>query len=203
MTERAYKKLPPAFPSMRIGLLGGSFNPAHEGHLRISVTAIKRLGLDKLWWMVTPGNPLKGGKDISSLPDRVASARTLATHPKIEITAFEADRPSPYARDTIDFLLQRYRGVHFVWIMGGDNLAQFHHWRDWTTLFFSIPILAIDRPSYRCKALASPAGQYFSRARIKESTISLLPLMRPPAWSYLSLPLCGISSTAIREKGKT
>lgn len=184
---------------MRVGLLGGSFNPAHEGHLHISVTAIKRLDLDKLWWMVTPSNPLKSGKDLLNLPDRVARARRLAAHPKIEITGFEADRPSPYARDTLDFLLRRYRGVHFVWIMGSDNLVQFHHWRDWTQLFISIPILVIDRPSYRHTALASPAAERFASARINQNAVHLLPLMRPPAWSYLSLPLCEMSSTAIRN----
>lgn len=187
---------------MRIGLLGGSFNPAHEGHLHISLAAIKRLQLDKLWWMLTPGNPLKSGKDLLNLPDRIARAQALAAHPKIEITAFEANLPSPYARDTIDFLLRRCHGVHFVWIMGGDNLAQFHRWRDWPQLFSSVPVLVADRPSYRYEALASRAAQRFASAWIKENAISLLPQKRPPAWSYLSLPLCGISSTAIREASK-
>ncbi|WP_088348290.1 MULTISPECIES: nicotinate-nucleotide adenylyltransferase [Rhodomicrobium] len=192
---------PLALPGMRVGLLGGSFNPAHEGHLHISLTALRRLGLDRLWWMVTPGNPLKRPGDLASLPERVAQARTLAVHPDIVVTDFEAALPTPYAIDTVHFLQKRYPGVHFVWIMGGDNLAQFHLWRDWTGLFGAIPILVLDRPGARNSALAAPAARRFASARLPESAAAGLALAQPPAWIYLTLPLSDLSSTAIRKAG--
>lgn len=199
MISHLHMQPPPAYPSMRIGLLGGSFNPAHEGHVHISLAAIERLQLHKLWWMVTPGNPLKRHSELASLEDRLACARKLATHPKIEVTDFEASLPSPYASDTVDFLTRRYPGVRFVWIMGGDNLAQFHRWRNWARLFAAIPILIADRPSSRYKALASPAAQRFAGARLNEAAVGCLPYSKPPAWVYLTLPLCAVSSTAIRQ----
>ncbi len=185
---------------MRIGLLGGSFNPAHDGHRHISLEAIKRLGLQKVWWLVTPGNPLKSADELAGLNERVGGARDIAAHPQIEVTDFEAGLPSPYARDTVEFLKQRYAGVHFVWIIGGDNLAQFHRWRDWDELFSLIPILVSDRPASRYRALSSPAATRFARARLKENAAGKLPLSEPPAWSYLTLPLRDISSTAIRQR---
>src|SRR5688572_16504017 len=126
---------PPAFANMRIGLLGGSFNPPHEGHRHISLAALSRLRLNKLWWLVTPGNPLKSAARQPDLADRLSLAAELASHPAIEVTGFEAALPTPYAIDTLHFLRRRFPGVHFVWIMGGDNLAQFHRWRDWAGLF--------------------------------------------------------------------
>ncbi len=190
---------PPAFPDMRIGLLGGSFNPAHRGHLHISLAAVKRLQLNKLWWLVTPGNPLKGGEARETLADRKRHAHAVAAHPKIEVTDFEGRRPSPYARDTIDFLQQRYAGVRFVWIMGADNLTQFHLWRGWHDIFCSIPILVADRPGSRHHALASPAARRFACARIDGTGLSGLAHLPAPAWAYLTLPLRDISSTAIRS----
>ena len=192
-------KPPPAFPSMRIGLLGGSFNPAHEGHLHISLEAIKRLRLHRLWWLITPGNPLKSASRLAPLDERLAQALRVATHPKIEVTAFEAGLASPYACDTIGFLLERYPAVRFVWIIGGDNLAQFHKWRNWAEIFASIPIFVADRPAHRHVALASPAARRFAEAYVPESDAGRLAACPPPAWSYVSLPLCRTSSTAIRR----
>lgn len=189
---------PPAFPNMRIGLLGGSFNPPHEGHRHISLAAVARLRLDKLWWLVTPGNPLKSAAHLPSLAERLSLAAAIASHPAIEITGFEAALPTAYAIDTVRFLRRRYPAVHFVWIMGGDNLAQFHRWRDWAGLFTALPILVLDRPDARLRALASPAARRFAAARLPECAAPSLPLSIPPAWIYLSLPLCDVSSTAIR-----
>jgi nicotinate-nucleotide adenylyltransferase len=190
---------PPAFPNMRIGLLGGSFNPPHQGHRHISVRAIARLRLDKLWWIVTPGNPLKNAAHLPGLGERLSLAAQIAAHPAIEVTGFEAAMPTPYAIDTVHFLRRRFPDVHFVWIMGGDNLAQLHRWRDWVSLFRALPILVLDRPGARFGALASPAARRFEAARLPESAAQRLADARPPAWIYMGLPLCDLSSTALRE----
>jgi nicotinate-nucleotide adenylyltransferase len=193
-----FAKPPPAFPGMRIGLMGGSFNPAHSGHRHISLTAIRRLQLDRLWWLVTPGNPLKHGGDAAPLPERMALARQVARHPKITVTGFEAGLGSAYTIDTLRFLKRRYPGVHFVWVMGGDNLAGIHRWRGWRAIFAAMPLLILDRPAARRAALASPAAQRFRQNRLPEGAASRLVLSQPPAWIYLTIPLCDLSSTAIR-----
>jgi len=194
-----YERPPPAFPGMRIGLLGGSFNPAHEGHLHISRFALKRLGLHKLWWLVTPGNPLKSRSGLPDLPSRLRQAQEIATDPRIVVTGLEAGLSSTYACDTIRFLRTRFPGVRFVWIIGGDNLAQFHRWRHWQDIFQALPVLVADRPEFRHKALSSPAAMRFSAALASESAAPRLAMLAPPAWIYLSLPLCDLSSTAIRQ----
>ena len=191
---------PPAFPNMRIGLLGGSFNPPHEGHRHISVTALARLRLDRVWWLVTPGNPLKSTAHLPGLVERVALATKIAAHPAIEVTGFEAALPTPYAIDTVHFLRRRFPGAHFVWIIGGDNLAQFHRWRDWAGLFTAMPILVLDRPGARLGALASPSARRFEAARLPECAAPVLPVMSPPAWIYLTLPLINVSSTDLRQE---
>ena len=191
---------PPAFAGMRIGLLGGSFNPPHEGHRHISLTAIARLRLDRLWWLVTPGNPLKDAGDLPHLAERMTLAADAAAHPAIEITGFEAALPTPYAIDTVRFLQRRFPAAHFVWIMGGDNLAQLHRWRDWAGLFRALPILVLDRPETRFRALASPAARRFAAGRFPESAALRLPLLAPPAWIYMTLPLRDVSSTALRAQ---
>ncbi|MGB0087193.1 MAG: nicotinate-nucleotide adenylyltransferase [Rhodomicrobiaceae bacterium] len=193
-------KPPVAFPSMRIGLLGGSFNPAHAGHRHISLAAMQRLQLHEVWWLVTPSNPLKRGQELASFDERMAAARAIAAHPKIKVTGFEAALPSPYAIDTVRFLQTRYPGVKFVWLMGGDNLAQLHRWRQWTGLFDSVPILVMDRPRTRHRAFASPAAIRFAAARLATNAASDLFNRRPPVWTYLNLPLCDLSSTAIRAR---
>ena len=191
-------KPPPAFPGMRIGLLGGSFNPAHEAHRHISVAALNRLGLHQVWWIVTPGNPLKSASELAPLDERLAYAARVAAHPKIVVTAFEAALGTAYSAHTIRYLQRRYPGVQFIWIMGGDNLAQFHRWRDWAQIFSSIPIFVADRPECRHAAFASPAARRFASAYLPENRAGLLTSSPAPAWTYLSLPLRNISSTAIR-----
>jgi nicotinate-nucleotide adenylyltransferase len=191
-------KVPMAAPNMRIGLLGGSFNPAHQAHRHISLAALKRLGLDQVWWLVSPGNPLKDAGKAPDLETRMAAARSVARHPKIEVTGFEAGRPSAYTVDTISFLKRRFPSVDFVWLMGADNLASFHRWRDWERLFGLVPIAVLDRPGYRLKARASRAAQRFAFAALDESDARGLASMDPPAWTLLSLPLSSLSSTRLR-----
>ncbi|MGF1622179.1 MAG: nicotinate-nucleotide adenylyltransferase [Rhodomicrobiaceae bacterium] len=199
MTKLMQPNPPPAFSGMRIGLLGGSFNPAHDGHRHISVTALKRLALNRVWWLVTPGNPLKRFDELADLWERMAQGRKISAHPRIEVTDFEAGLSSPYSFDTLRFLKRRFPRVQFVWIIGGDNLAQFHRWRDWRRIFRTVPILVADRPDFRQAALASTAARHFAGAQLPESCAIRLPAMTPPAWTYLSLPLCDISSTQLRQ----
>jgi nicotinate-nucleotide adenylyltransferase len=193
-----YLKVPMAAPNMRIGLLGGSFNPAHDAHRRISLVALKRLGLDQVWWLVSPHNPLKAEQNTPSLGERVARARAVGRHPKIVVTAFEGARPSAYTIDTIRFLKRRYPSVNFVWLMGADNLAAFHRWRSFEEIFKLLPIGVFDRPGFRLKARASKAAQRFALARIDESDARGLAELAPPAWALLTLPLSGLSSTGLR-----
>jgi len=187
-----------AAPNMRIGLLGGSFNPAHEAHREISLTALKRLGLDQVWWLVTPGNPLKDPSKLASLESRVEVARKMARHPRIEVTGFAGG--SAYTIDLLAELKRRFPGVNFVWLMGADNLAQFHRWRAWEEIFAAVPIAVLDRPGLRLKARASKAAQRFALYQVDESDAGGLARLEPPAWTILSHRLSGLSSTALRAK---
>ena len=191
-----YLKVPMAAPNMRIGLLGGSFNPAHAAHRQISLAALKRLRLDQVWWLVSPSNPLKA--KAPDLEGRITVAREVAHHPKIMVTGFEAGRGSAYTVDTIRFLKRRYPSVNFVWLMGADNLVSFHRWRSWEMLFLLVPIAVLDRPGYRLKARASRAAQHFASAALDETDAPGLPGMEPPAWAFLTLPLSSLSSTRLR-----
>ncbi|MGH6804318.1 MAG: nicotinate-nucleotide adenylyltransferase [Methyloceanibacter sp.] len=187
-----------AAPNMRIGLLGGSFNPAHEAHREISLTALKRLGLDQVWWLVTPGNPLKDPSKLASLESRVEMARKMARHPRIEVTGFAGG--SAYTIDLLAELKRRFPGVNFVWLMGADNLAQFHRWRAWEEIFAAMPIAVLDRPGLRLKARASKAAQRFALYQVDESDAGGLARLEPPAWTILSHRLSGLSSTELRAK---
>jgi len=199
LAERGTLGPPPAYPQMRVGLLGGSFNPPHPGHRHIAETALRRLGLDKVWLIVTPGNPIKQHEDLGELSQRLAETRRMIAHPDIAVTGFEAALPTAYTARTLDFLRRRFPGVRFVWIMGGDNLAGFHHWQEWRGIMRTMPIAVLDRPGYRFPAMASPAARAFAHARVDETQAAALPLMRPPAWTYLTIPLAEISSTQLRR----
>jgi nicotinate-nucleotide adenylyltransferase len=188
-----------AAPGMRIGLLGGSFNPAHAAHREISLTALKRLGLDQVWWLVTPGNPLKDVSHLPGLAARVAAAREIARHPRITVTGFDGGSGSRYTIDLLKVLKQRFPGVHFVWLMGADNLAEFHRWKAWPEIFATMPIAVLDRPGYRLKARASQAAKRFAPYYVDETDAAGLALLVPPAWTVLSHKLSGLSSTALRE----
>ena len=189
---------PLALAGMRIGLLGGSFNPPHAAHRLISMTALRRLRLAQVWWLVTPGNPLKDHSGLAPLSERVRLSRKVARHSQIKITAFEAALNTSYTAATLRFLRQRWPRTHFVWLMGADNLANFHRWNEWQAIFELMPIAVEDRPEWRYRALASPAANRFSRFRVPESEAAILPNLSPPAWCYLSGPLSKLSSTALR-----
>lgn len=183
---------------MRIGLLGGSFDPPHAGHVHISRVALKRLGLDALWWLVTTGNPLKNA--AAPLADRMLAAGKLARHPRIEIVSLEAQLGSPFTADVLAFLKRRYPRVRFVWVMGADAFADLHRWRDWRRIMRLVPIAALDRPCYRFAALSGPAAQAFARFRVDEADARVMTMQRAPAWTLLTLPLSDLSSTGLRER---
>jgi nicotinate-nucleotide adenylyltransferase len=200
--ERTAAQLPMASRHMRIGLLGGSFNPAHSAHVEISLTALKRLGLDQVWWMVTPGNPLKDPSKLPSVAKRVAAAKRVASHPRIAVTGFAGGKGSAYTIDLLTELKRRFPGVNFVWLMGADNLAQFHRWRSWQKIFASMPIAVLDRPGFRLKARASQAGMRFQEFHVDESDASGLARLSPPAWTILTHRLSHLSSTKLRAEKK-
>ncbi len=192
-------KLPTVAPGQRIGLLGGSFNPAHEGHRNISLAALKRLNLDCIWWIVSPGNPLKSHGDLASFDDRVEHARKVSEHGRILVTDFEASLPTPFTSSTLAFLNARHKNVNFIWLMGADNLAQIHLWKNWRSIFDQVPVAVFDRPGYRHRARASVAAQSYSWALVDESDAAGLALMEAPAWTFLSVRLSAISSTELRN----
>jgi nicotinate-nucleotide adenylyltransferase len=191
-------RLPRWAPGQKIGLLGGSFNPAHDGHRLISQLALRRLRLDRLWWLVTPGNPLKQNADLPDLPTRIAAARAFVSDKRIDVTGLEAEIGARFTYDTIAWLVRRLRGVHFVWIMGADNLVQFHRWRNWRDIARLVPIAAIDRPGSTLRAATSHAGATLSRCRAAERDAGRFALMRPPAFLFLHGPRSSLSSTALR-----
>lgn len=192
-------KPPLVAPGQRVGLLGGSFNPPHAAHRLISQIALRRLGLDAVWWVVTPGNPLKSHSELQPLAGRLALCREMIDGDgRIKITAFEQDLPSPYTAATLSFLKLRYRDVRFVWLMGADNLATLHLWQQWRAIAGMMPIAVVDRPNWRLPAMASPAARYLRRSYVQEDRAGTLALMQPPAWTFLTGPLSDLSSTAIR-----
>ncbi len=199
---RGFVRLPPHAPGMRIGLFGGSFDPPHEGHALVARLAFARLGLDRLWWLVTPGNPLKDTRALAPLGARIAAARRIAGDPRIVVTGLEAEIGARYTADTLRFLRRRCPGVRFVWIMGADNLLQFHRWRDWEEIMRDIPVAIVDRPGATTKAASAKAAQRFPHARLAETDARRLPTATPPAWVYLHGPRSASSSTALRRTGR-
>ncbi len=184
----------------RIGLLGGSFNPAHQGHLDISLAALKYLGLDEIWWMVSPQNPLKPVAGMAPFADRLKSAEDMARHPRIRVTDIESRLRTQFSADTLKALVTRFPSCRFVWLMGADNLAQISSWRDWTKIFHLTPIAVFDRPTYTVKALTALAARRFRRARQREAALKMLAATRTPAWVFVHHRLNPISATAIRAE---
>ncbi|TPW31821.1 nicotinate-nucleotide adenylyltransferase [Martelella alba] len=181
---------------MVIGLFGGSFNPPHEGHLLVAKLAIQRLGLDQLWWMVTPGNPLKTGS--APLAERLGESRRLARDPHIKVTALEKGLATSYTAKTIRIIKARHPGVHFIWIMGADNLADFHRWQQWKAIARMVPMAVIDRPGSSLAHLSSKTARTFARYRVHERNAATLHLRQPPAWTFIHGPRSPLSSTALR-----
>jgi nicotinate-nucleotide adenylyltransferase len=177
--------LPPCAPGMRIGLFGGTFDPAHAAHRAACMLALRRLNLDRVWWLVTPGNPLKNTRGLAPLRERVAAARALAHHPRIDVTDFEAELGTAYTYATISYLKRRCPGVRFVWIMGADNLRSFHRWQRWRDIALLVPIAVIDRLGPSLYATGSAAAQALARFRLPESAAWHLAERKPPAWIYL------------------
>lgn len=188
---------------LRIGLLGGSFNPPHAAHRAISLFAMKRLQLDRVWWLVSPGNPLKNGYGANDIAARANAARKIARDPRIDVTCLEAVIGTRYTVDTISFLRRRCTGAHFVWIMGADNLAQFHRWDDWRRIAAQVPIAVIDRPPQSFRALAAPAALALARDRLPENKAWQLADARPPAWVFLTGLKLSLSSTRLRNPDGT
>jgi nicotinate-nucleotide adenylyltransferase len=184
----------------RVGLLGGSFNPAHAGHLHISRQALAKLRLDEVWWLVSPQNPLKSARGMAPLAERVAAARALARHRRIRVSAIESELGTTYTAETVVRLIARFPGIRFVWLMGADNLIQINRWRRWRAIFAAVPVAVFARPAYSLQALASVAARQFAKARIAEMAAGALADMRPPAWAFLRIPLSAASATAIRAR---
>jgi nicotinate-nucleotide adenylyltransferase len=190
---------PVAAKGMVVGLLGGSFDPAHEGHVHITREALKRMGLDQVWWLVTPANPLKQ-RQPAPMADRLAQARKVMRHPRVRITALEAALGTRTTADTIDRLQAIYPGVHFVWLMGADNLVQFHKWGRWRDILRSVPVGVLARPGAGVAARLSVAARAFRVHRVSRG--EGLGNRKPPVWCFVNLPLNAASSSAIRAKGK-
>ena len=195
-------RLPTFYPGMRIGLFGGSFDPPHEGHLQVSLVALRALRLDQVWWLVSPQNPLKRTAPSDDLARRIAAARALARHPAIKVTGVEAALGTRFTAETLRRLIPRLRGVDLVWMMGADNLANFHRWRGWQTIAASIPIAVFNRPGSARAALASPAAHTLWRARHDPSDAAALAGSPPPAWVFLPSPHVPLSSTELRARRK-
>lgn len=195
----AFVRLPRHEAGQRIGLLGGSFNPAHAGHRLASLIALKRLRLDAVWWLVTPGNPLKETAGLPRLDVRMRQAARVAAHPRIVVTGLEADIGERYTYDTLAYLTRRAPGVRFVWLMGADNLRQFDRWRRWRDIAALVPIAVVDRPGASLRAMQGRAGVWLARHRLPEGAAARLANAPAPAFVFLHGPRSSLSSTALRR----
>ena len=187
----------PTAPGLSIGLLGGSFDPPHAGHAHITREALRRFGLDRVWWLVSPGNPLKA-HGPAPLAERMAAARMVMDHPRVTISDAEAQLGTRYTAQTLRALRARYPGVRFVWLMGADNLAQFHRWKDWRAIMETVPIGVMARPGDRISARMSVAARAYPQARLPARASHLLGRAEAPAWCFVNIPMLPISSTALR-----
>ena len=187
-------------PGMRVGLFGGSFNPAHEGHAHVALTALQRLNLDRVIWLVTPGNPLKEGRGTAALPARLSSARRRARGPSMTVSDAEARMRAVYTFDTLRILKARFPSVRFVWIMGAGNLSTFHAWRGWADILETVPVAVVARPGDLMKSRFAPTVVRFAHARVPSRAARILADLEPPAWVYLNARLNSMSSTALRAR---
>ncbi|MCS6624553.1 nicotinate-nucleotide adenylyltransferase [Roseibacterium beibuensis] len=193
-------------PGMKVGVFGGSFNPAHEGHSHVAETALRRLDLDRVIWLVSPQNPLKDARDSAPLAERMASAeraaRFAAHGPAMIVSDFESRIGTCWTVDSLRALTARHSGVRFVWLMGSDNLASFHRWRGWTDIMRMMPVAVITRPGSELDSRTAPAAARFAAARVPTARARLLPYLEAPAWTLLNAPLNHLSSTALRAAAK-
>jgi nicotinate-nucleotide adenylyltransferase len=202
LISKGFAGLPPIARGQRIGLFGGSFNPPHDGHRAASLIALHRLRLDWVWWLVSPGNPLKDTRDLPPVGERLEAARTLASHPRIVVTGFEQTLGSPFTCDTVASLARRCSGVHFVWLMGADSFATFHHWKNWRQIADTLPLGIIDRPGSTLHAAQARAASTLRAMRLNETDAARLPNAVPPAYVFLHGPRSPLSSTQLRAAGK-
>jgi nicotinate-nucleotide adenylyltransferase len=197
---RIYRSMPHVERGMVVGLFGGSFNPPHDGHVLVAETAIRRLGLDQLWWMVTPGNPLKNQSNLAPLGDRIAMSEGIARDPRIRVTAFEQGLGDHHTARTLAYVKARNPSVRFVWIMGADNLASFHRWKNWQQIARTFPIAIVDRPGDTLSYLSSKMAKTFDYARLDEREAEKLAFLKAPAWTFLHGPRSRLSSTELRRQ---
>ena len=183
----------------RIGLFGGSFNPPHRGHLAVSVSALRRLKLDWIWWLVSPQNPLKDPSEIGDFAERLSAARALLAHPRILLSDIEKRLGTRTTAELLDALAPVLRRGRFVWIMGADSFAGLHRWNDWQSIPARLPLAVLDRPGFAQAALTSPAARTLARWRLNDTDAACLPLRQPPAWVFLRQRHRPESSTAIRR----
>ncbi|MGL4198322.1 MAG: nicotinate-nucleotide adenylyltransferase [Allorhizobium sp.] len=183
---------------MVVGLFGGSFNPPHQGHLLVAEIALRRLGLDQLWWLVTPGNPLKNKTELAPLKQRLEACEALARDPRIKVTAFERSLGTSYTARTLEFIRVRNPQARFIWIMGADNLAGFHRWQRWQKIATTFPIAVIDRPGSTLAYLSSKMARTFDYARVDEEDAGVLWQKQAPAWTFIHGPRSTLSSSALR-----
>lgn len=186
------------FANKRIGILGGSFNPAHRGHVHISKQALELLQLDEVWWMVSPQNPLKSSEGMAELEQRIESAKAMAKDRRIRVTDIEIELGTTYTAETLKKLTQTYPKARFVWLMGADNLMQIPKWKDWQSIFKTVPIAIFTRPTYTDRALAGIAASRFTRYRVAENQAHRLSIMQAPAWAFLNIKPDAISATRVR-----
>ncbi len=192
--------LPYTARGQTIGLLGGSFDPPHEGHAHITRQALMRFGLDRVWWLVSPGNLLKS-RGPAPLARRLEAARRVIDHPDVYVSDLEARLGTRATADTLAALTRARPGVRFVWLMGADNLAQFHLWQDWREIMNLVPVGVLARPGQRISARMSPAARIFAQSRLPGKASRLLPRSEPPAWCFVNVPMHALSSTQIRQRG--
>ncbi|MGI9369098.1 MAG: nicotinate-nucleotide adenylyltransferase [Ruegeria sp.] len=192
--------IPYARPGQVVGLFGGSFDPPHQGHVHVTCEAMKAFGLDRVWWLVSPGNPLKQ-HGPAPLAQRMAVAQAVMQHPDVEVTDIEALTGTRATADTLAALRRLYPEVRFVWLMGADNLAQFHQWKDWRTIMDSVPVGVMARPGDRISARMSRAARVYRKYRIDSQARQLLGRASAPAWCFVNVPMVNVSSTDIRTQG--
>ena len=190
---------PESVSGLRVGLLGGSFNPAHEGHLHISHEALNRLELDQVWWLVTPGNPLKSSAELASIESRVSGARAIAAKTEFKVMDLEGPLGLRYTVDTLDYLLEEFPKTHFIWLMGGDCLETLHTWKNWEKIMTLTPLGIFKRPGYEARVLNSKAAIKFKKFRVYDNKFKTLVVTDPPAWGYIGGKGKDISATELRK----